>query len=139
MKLTDIKTAIVARLRSQIPGVNIPAMEIKQGFKKPAFFVEIVPISKVNQSPGQFTRSVTVIIHYFSVNETHIENLEMQDQLEAAFDMTLTVGDRQLTIEQTDGEIVDKVLHFKMDLTYSDSREEAPGELMQNLNLKEGY
>lgn len=138
MKLADIKTAIVARLQSQIPGVNIPAMEVKQGFKKPAFFVEIVPISKVNQSPGQFTRSVTVIIHYFSVNETHIENLEMQDQLEEAFDLILTVGDRWLIIDHIESEIVDKVLHFKMDLTYTDSRDEEPGEFMQNLNL-EGY
>jgi len=139
MTLVDIKNAIVDQIKANINGANVPADDTPHGFKKPAYIVEIVPAIKSNVSPSLFDRDLTVIIHGFSLSNTNSELLQMQDQLETAFDLTLTVSDRVLTIEQTDAQIVDKVLNFSLDLSYTDSRDEETGEFMENLNLKEGY
>ncbi|MDF2546143.1 MAG: hypothetical protein K0R93_1041 [Anaerosolibacter sp.] len=123
MKLTDIKTAIVDRLKEKIPGVRVVAEEVEQGFKKPAFFVKVILISSERVNSYQTARSIMIMIRYHSETEKENENLAMSDTLERAFKSTLRVDDRRLTIENVDSEIIDKVLHFRFDIHYIDSEE----------------
>lgn len=142
MKLTDIKKAINDTLKSNFPTVKVSSPDVEEGFKKPSFFVEILPITRGKEGKYHYSRSVTVVIQYFSENETELENIKMQDQLEEVFGQVLKINDRVITIHNIESEINDKVLHFQFDISYLDSLEEdkvygyEEAEFMQELILE---
>lgn len=140
MKLTDIKKAINTLLETNFPGHKIYADDIKEGFSRPCFFVELLPISRDNEGNGLYSRRVSVIINYFSRDKTSLENIKMQDQLEEIFGQTLTVGDRVVTINNIEGYINDGILQFSFNIDYVDSLDITQDyELMGELEMKEDY
>lgn len=124
MKLTEIKKAISQTLKSSFPTVEVFSPDVQEGFKRPSFFIKLLPITREKEGKYHYFRKVTVIIQYFSKNETEAENLKMQDQLEEVFGQVLKVNDRTITIDEIESEIIDKVLHFQFDISYVNSLEE---------------
>lgn len=118
LSLVNIKKAIVAKLKTL--DVNVIANEIKSGFKKPAFFVQIMPIGDETDISIS-TSTVTINIHYFSKEKTEIENLKMLDKLKKIFINKLEVEDRVLTLYEKRYDIDDNVLQFKFDIRYTES------------------
>lgn len=136
--LSDIQTAITNKLKTKFPAANVIDEEVERGFKKPAFFVQLLPVSRNLETPVYVRRVISTEIQYLSLKQTRIENMEVQDQLEELFGSPLVVGDRYLLIDNVEAEIVDKELNFSFEIDFIDNREEEPGEYMENLNLKEG-
>ena len=63
LSIIDIKKAIVTKLK--VFDINIVANDIRSGFEKPAFFVQLMPIGEdVNNDIS--INTLTVNIHYFS-------------------------------------------------------------------------
>ena len=59
LSIVDIKKAIVTKLKPF--GINIVASDIRSGFKKPAFFVQIMPIGEdVNSDISINTLKLTI-------------------------------------------------------------------------------
>lgn len=143
MTLADIKKAISTILKENFPTIKRYPPEVKEGFKKPSFFIELLPIMREKQGKYHYFRKVTVLIRYFSESETELENLKMQDQLEELFSQVLKVNDRIITLEEVEGRIIDEVLQLQFDISYVDSLEEdkvygyEEAELMQELIMKE--
>lgn len=143
MKLTNIKTAIVTTLRENFSEINIYSPDVKEGFKKPSFFVQLLPVLREQQNKAHYSRNITVVIYYYSEDETELENLKMQDQLEVLFGQTFKINNRVITIDSLEGQIIDNVLQFSFDISYLDSLEEdkvygyEEAELMQELILEE--
>lgn len=118
LSLIDLKKAIVEKLKPL--KINIIASEIKSGFKKPAFFVQLMPISN-NTGINMQERVITVIINYFSDEKTDIANLKMIDALNNLFTNCIKVGDRYLTIYEKREEIEGNVLQYKFDFRFTES------------------
>lgn len=118
LSLLEIKKATVNKLEPL--GVPTIANDIRSGFDKPAFFVQLMPIGDETDISIS-TNTVTINIHYFSKEKTEIENLKMLDKLKKIFINKLEVEDRVLTLYEKRYDIDDNVLQFKFDIRYTES------------------
>lgn len=139
ISLVDIKKAIVKKLK-YIKGVNVVANDIRSGFDKPAFFVQLMHLGTESDCDIQETL-INVYIHYFSDDKTDLSNLKMTDTLNSLFVNTLKLENRILTIYDKTSDIDDNVLKFKFTLRYTESvpipidEEPEVYENMQELHL----
>lgn len=144
MTLIDIKKAINQALKKDFPKIERYSRETKEGFKRPAFFIELLPIMREQRGKYHYFRKITVLIRYFSESEseTELENLKIQDGLEETFGQVLKVKDRVITLSEVEGRIIDEVLQFQFDISYLDSLKEdkvygyEETELMEELEMK---
>ena len=117
ISLVSIKKAIVSKLKKI--GIPIISSDIRSGFAKPAFFVQLMPISN-DSYDGYQERVITVNIHYFSEDKTDLDNLKMDDKLNSLFVTTLKVNELSLPIYEKRSEIDDNILQFKFDLRFTE-------------------
>lgn len=116
--LTDLKKSINQVLKSSFLDIKIYPGDTKEGFKRPAFFTQIVPLTSDYETVNYTSNRVMIAIQYFSENGTELENIKMHDELKKAFGMTLQVDRRHFLIKNIRSEIADEVLQFKFDLDY---------------------
>ena len=117
LSIIDIKKAIVTKLKSL--DINIVANDIRSGFEKPAFFVQLMPIGEeVNNDIS--INTLTVNIHYFSKDKTDLDNLKMIDKLKKVFVNKLEVNDRTLVITDKRYDTDENVLQFMFDIRYTE-------------------
>ncbi|HFQ8795946.1 TPA: DUF6838 family protein [Clostridioides difficile] len=135
LKIVSVKKAIVDKLKPL--KIKIVANEIRSGFEKPAFFIQIIPV-EISNDPGFASNKLIVNIHYFPREKTELENLEMIDRLNVLFqDCILEINDVELTIEEKNAEIIENVLQYKFNLQVTEiiPEDESEYELMQNLEI----
>lgn len=113
----DIKKYVIDVLKLRASTISVVANEQLSGFKPPAFFVQIMPISDTAYMDYE-EKLLTVNVHYFSAEKTDLANLKMLDQLNQAFFNTLSIGDRVITLQGKRHQIIDNVLQFKFDLEF---------------------
>lgn len=117
LSIIDIKKAIVTKLKTF--DINIVANDIRSGFEKPAFFVQLMPIGEeVNNDIS--INTLTANIHYFSKDKTDLENLKMIDKLKKVFVNKIEVNDRTLVISDKRYDTDDNVLQFMFDIRYTE-------------------
>ena len=117
MKITEIKTAINNRIIEN--GGKVYSNETDEGYDKPAFFVEIVPIGITRISPVYEEVELRVELHCESAVETEEECLKMSEKIDGWFATPIPVGDRMLKppeeIQHTTDD--DITLYSSFDLT----------------------
>jgi hypothetical protein len=139
----DIKLAVNEKLISDFD-YEIQSTDIKEGFKRPSFFVEF---DNMNHSSTltQVQRSLTITIYFFPSDRTSysLEILDVQERLENLFDLKLSVLDRKFNVPETNSEVTDGVLIFSFDIQYEEGKVVPdvdtlgnPIELMQELDVK---
>ena len=117
LSIIDIKKAIVTKLK--VFDINIVANDIRSGFEKPAFFVQLMPIGEdVNNDIS--INTLTVNIHYFSKDKTDLDNLKMIDKLKKVFVNKLEVNDRTLVISDKRYDTDENILQFMFDIRYTE-------------------
>ena len=117
LSIIDIKKAIVTKLK--VFDINIVANDIRSGFEKPAFFVQLMPVGEeVNNDIS--INTLTANIHYFSKEKTDLDNLKMIDKLKKVFINKLEVNDRTLVITDKRYDTDDNVLQFMFDIRYTE-------------------
>lgn len=136
----DLKKSIISVIKKDFKDIPINSNDISEGFQRPSFFIEFDNINRTS-SEEHYTKSLLVRIYYFptTINESSIEILDIQDELEQAFDLKLAVRDRFLNILETDNTISDGVLQFEFNLEFSESKEKNNDEIPLaelNLNMK---
>jgi hypothetical protein len=141
MTLVDIRNEAAHKLNSEFPSYYLYYDVLPQDFSRPCFLIQILSVSKTNENLYQFLKALTFNIRYYPDEGVSTGLLEMQDKLEELFDMALQAGDRSIGIDRTKGEILEKVLHFTFDMSYTDSREDMNEglEMMQTLEMKEEF
>lgn len=117
----DIRDAIMTELNTACPIVNIHGEEVQQGFKRPAFYVQLIPESGSILNPAHRQKNILVDICYFSTDGKGREAWGIADGLDEMFSASIIVGDRELFINDPHPEIIDKVLHYQFSLSYTDS------------------
>lgn len=121
--MKDIRKAINSRLQTKFPNVEINSNDVKEGFARPSFFVETE-----GQRKGlaeHIDRDISVTVYYFPTDqyENAIELLDIQEQLELAFDLKFKVLERWLNIEDTSIVKTDGVLNMSFSLEFNDARD----------------
>ncbi len=118
--LLDMQKAIGRKLNSKFSNYYIYTEEVKQGLKRPSFFINIMPISTDNFITYK-EKLINIDIMCFSENETNEENLNMINMLESLFNMFLEINDKVITIESLNFKIIDNILHCVYSLDFTDS------------------
>lgn len=136
-KLTDLTKAINRILKSNFPNHKIYAGEVTEGFQRPSFFTQIIPLSMEYENVNYKSNRLMVVITYFNQNDTELENLKMYDSLIEVFGRTLKVNNRYLSLRNISSSKADGSLQFSFDLDYwSRLSKEEEYELMRELEMK---
>ena len=115
-----IKKGVIGMIKPL--GINIIASDMRSGFKKPAFFVQLMPISEDSDCDISLN-ILTINIHYFSDDKTDLDNLKMLTKLRKIFVNCVEFEDRSLTIYDKRYELDENILQFKFDLKYTEGVE----------------
>ena len=97
--IKDIQTAVAKVLKKH--SFSVIASEVKEGFPKPACFIEVMPVNVSVQ--GQFSELVTdsVEISYHPAVETKEELIKTAEKFKSIFLYTpLKVDDRYLSVNE---------------------------------------
>lgn len=135
--LVDIKKSINNVLKTNFSNLKIYAGEIVEGFKRPCFFTQVLPVSTEYDTTNFTSNKTMIVINYFSKDKTDLENIKMYDDLKKAFGMTLKVNNRSFLLHDIRADIADGVLQFKFDLDYfADIEKIDKHKIMQELNTE---
>ena len=124
-------------------GLKIFANEIREGFDRPCFFVNLLPVTSDTFKSHTSENSLMVEIVYFSANKTDLENLQMYNTLKGILTPILPIGTRKLLVRKFRAEVIDETDHIysiKFDLNFYDEIVDTTPEAdpMQTLNLNLG-
>ncbi|WP_407312050.1 DUF6838 family protein [Desulfosporosinus sp. SB140] len=104
-------------------GLKIYGNEVKEGFSRPCFFVNLVPLKSEIFKKDTRENSLMVEMVYFSANKTDLENLQMYDILQGLLTPILVIGSRNLLVQNFRAEVIDETDHIysvKFNLNFYD-------------------
>ena len=97
--IKDIQTAVSKLLKKN--KYSVIAAEVKEGFSKPACFIEVLPVSIEVQNKFSELVTVSVEISYFPLCETKEELITNSEKLKNIFLYTpIKVKDRFLSVNE---------------------------------------
>jgi len=138
--LKDLITVINTTLATKFPKINIVSIDIEEGFKRPAFFVDIDNHNK--STIGEVLKDVnlTVRIYYFSASKykNRIELLEMTENLTNMFLTNLKINeDFYIPIDEVNSTVTEeKALIVDFDIRYVyEVSEDEDLEILEDLNI----
>lgn len=137
MDLIDIKKSTNDILKTNFPDVKLFANEVDEGFSKPAFFTQLIPINLNYETVNFVSVDLMIVINYYTPKSIELDNLKIASRLRKAFGMTLNVKDRHLLLENITTDNPDGILQFKFDLNYYQDIEKIDNhEIMRELNTE---
>lgn len=99
IKLKDIQ-AVVADILKQ-NGYTVTASEVEQGFTKPTFFVDVLPVSVQIQNKYSELVTVSVELSYHPLTETREHLVEVSENIKNMFLYTpIPVCERFLSVDE---------------------------------------
>lgn len=137
IQLKDIQTAVADTLKKN--GYTVTASEVEQGFKKPTFFVDVLPVSVQIQSKYSELVTVSVEITYHPQTETREHLVEVSESIKNMFLYTpLSVCDRFLSVDEllfdTDNSTL--VTYFELSFIQETNITEKPYPKMKHLQTE---
>lgn len=97
--IKDIQTAVSKLLKKN--KYSVIAAEVKEGFSKPACFIEVLPVSITTENKFSELVTVSIEISYFPLCETKEELIENSEKLKNIFLYTpIKVKDRFLSVNE---------------------------------------
>lgn len=122
--INSVRDGIILVLDTNFPGVPIMGEEIEQGMSSgmdldpPCFFVKLLTASQTQELDIRYNRMHSFDIHYFAVGR---KNRTMHDTAESLYSLLklISIGGASYRGTNLNHEIVDEVLHFFVDYTFS--------------------
>ena len=117
----DIAKAVTMVIKEAFPNVPIYGDEVREGYKKPSFFVGILPVSSINHTKSIKEEQLLITISYFSNTTDTLKNYSVMQGLKVAFGQVLGVDNRKFTIQETTTEKVGEdgdIYQFTFDINY---------------------
>lgn len=97
--IKDIQTAVSKLLKKN--KYSVIAAEVKEGFSKPACFIEVLPVSITTENKFSELVTVSIEISYFPLCETKEELITNSEKLKKIFLYTpIKVKDRFLSVNE---------------------------------------
>lgn len=120
ISILDIKKAINMKLKeSDLGDIKIYGSEVKEGFVRPSFFVQLFIESSDLFSYNTTENYITVEIVYFGKEKTELENLKMYEKLKKSFSLPLEISDRKILPEKIRADF-NEILSFKFNINFYD-------------------
>ncbi|MCK9479703.1 MAG: hypothetical protein M0R40_09455 [Firmicutes bacterium] len=135
--LSDIQTAIAAKLTKY--GHTVVANEVSQGYTKPAFFIDVLPVSVSKQNKNYETVTVGIELTYHSEIETREEMLAMSERLKDIFFYdSIPVKDRFLSADEItfDTDKITLTAYFEISFMQETGTKETEYPKMKQLNVE---
>ena len=130
-------------LKSKYP-YKIYGKEIKEGYKTPCFFTEIVDKGSKTETQNFTGGGFTIKITYFQSKKNELDQLEKVDEIKELFGLIFCVGERRLTVGEYSydyiGEYSD-ILQISIDIDYKENtqkQETAPIAEGVDVNITQG-
>ena len=131
----DLLNGLKKILSSNFTGHAIYSEEIKQGMKRPSFFIQVMPLSSLNFNEYYREQRALVDISYFSDEpadlQSNSKNFAMTNNLEAVLNTDIKVLDRNFNLQELEFETVDRVLHSTFNLLWYNENEVTQAYLNQ--------
>ena len=117
----DIARAVTMVVKGAFPSVHIYGDEVKEGYKKPSFFIGILPVSSINHTKNIKEEQLLITVDSFSNTKDSLENYRVMQELKVAFGQVLGVENRKFTIQETSTQKVGEdgdIYQFTFDINY---------------------
>ena len=133
----DIQTAIATKLIAG--GYTVTASEVEQGFTKPTFFVDVLPVSVQIQNKYSELVTVSVELSYHPLTETREHLVEVSKSTKNMFLYTpIPVCDRFLSVDEIlfDTDKSTLITYFELEFMQETNITEKEYPKMKNLQTE---
>lgn len=122
--MKNLKDAVIKTLTTGFPAIPCYDEEIPQGFARPAFMVEVLPVNSRFLNAAHIQREAMISIEYYPQPRTNEACYTMADSLTALFAGVLVMGGRVLQLGDIEQEVIRKELTVLIGISYIDSLDE---------------
>ena len=96
----DIARAVTMIIKEAFPNAIVYGDEVREGYKKPSFFIGIMPVSSINHTKSIKEEQLMITISYFSDTTDSLKNFQVMQQLKVAIGQVVCVDNRRFTIQE---------------------------------------
>lgn len=131
-------------LSGKYPEYKIYGKEIKEGYKTPSFFTEIIDKGSRAETKNFTTGSFTIKITYFQKSKNELDQLKKVDEIKSLFGLIFFVGDRRLTVGEYSHDYIGEysdILQISIDIDFKENTrrtETAPIATEATIDITEG-
>ena len=133
----DIARAVTMTIKEVFPNAIVYGDEVREGYKKPSFFIGIMPVTSINHTKSIKEEQLLITISYFSDTTESLKNYRVMQELKVAFGQVLGVDNRKFTIQETNTEKVGEdgdIYQFTFDINYFElANDEPSGEIVKEI------
>ena len=95
----EIARAVTMIIKEAFPNAIVYGDEVREGYKKPSFFIGIMPVNSINHTKSIKEEQLLITVSYFSDTTESLKNYQVMQQLKAAIGQVVCVDNRTLTIQ----------------------------------------
>ena len=117
----DIVKAVTIVIKRAFPNAIVYGDEVREGYKKPSFFIGIMPVNSINHTKAIKEEQLLITVSYFSDTIESLKNYRVMQELKVAFGQVLGVDNRKFTIQETNTEKVGEdgdIYQFTFNINY---------------------
>lgn len=117
----DIARAVTMVIKEAFPNAIIYGDEVREGYKKPSFFIGIMPVTSINHTKSIKEEQLMITVSYFSDTAESLKNYQVMQQLKVAIGQMLCVDNRRFTIQEMTTEKVGEdgdIYQITFDINY---------------------
>ena len=117
----EIARAVTMIIKETFPNAIIYGDEVREGYKKPSFFIGIMPVNSINHTKSIKEEQLLITVSYFSDTAESLKNYQVMQQLKVAIGQVLCVDNRTLTIQEMTTEKVGEdgdIYQITFDINY---------------------
>ena len=117
----EIARAVTMIIKEAFPNAIVYGDEVREGYKKPSFFIGIMPVNSINHTKSIKEEQLLITISYFSDTTESLKNYQVMQQLKVAIGQVLCVDNRRFTIQELTTEKVGEdgdIYQITFDINY---------------------
>lgn len=122
----EIKKAVITLLKGRYGNVPCYGADVKEGLRKPSFFIKLIPSEISNGNYGTFRNTYICAITYFQKKVSEAEMLGAASELHRLFGRKLCVGNRYIDVSEFRYDLVGEngdILQVTVEFSFLDSWE----------------
>lgn len=111
-------------MSKKYPEFKIYGIDIKEGYKAPAFFTEILDKGSKAETRNFAKGGFTVKITYFQKAKNELDQLKKVDEIKDLFGLIFFVGERRLTVGEYSHDYIGEysdILQISIDIDYKEN------------------
>lgn len=135
MLFNDLTNGLAKILKNSFPTYKIYSEEIRQGIKRPALHINVMPLASNNFNKYYREQRALVDISFFSDEspdlQSNLSNLTIANVMQNALNTELKILDRSINLQELEYEAVDGIFHTTFNLMWYNRNEVTEAYLAQ--------